>query len=508
MSRRNWVGARVAVVVAFAVLTLVLALHHAPWRDEADPWLVARDCSVPEILRLMSYVGSPALWYLVLVPFAKLGLPYVTMHLVNWAFAVSAVALLVMASPLPLALTASFSFSYLLSYEYAVIARSYMASVLLIFALAALHHRRRDRPLTYAMLLVLLFNTNAHGFIIGGVVWALAAFETLQERPRRHRAVAGVALGFGGACAALAQVIPRADGQMMAALPSWAPHPEVAVLAIGGAFFPGWSGVMGTVGGVAVLLFVAVSLLRDRQAFITLVGSVTGLLLLFVLIYPGAVRHWGFMAVAAVFAIWTVREENRSGTNSTLGVTRPAGPQVRWGAAFSLHHLRRQLGSVGTAALVISFGFSDVTAWRTWNDERTTDFSGSRAMAAYIIVHGYGRAPIAAHPAEMASAVLPYLPARKFWYPGIRAWGSHMWWDRAMMEGRNISEDELFDRVEHEFAGRDDVLVLSNRPLSSARKHGFDLLHAVTANRVGDESFFLYRRTPTRLQRSEHSGKN
>ncbi len=497
VSRRLQVGARIAVVVAFAALTLILVLHHAPWRDEADPWLVARDSSLPQILRLMSYVGSPALWYLVLVPFAKLGFPYVTMQLVNWLFAVGAVALLVWRSPLPLPTTALFSFSYLISYEYGVIARSYMASVLLIFALAALHQQRRDRPLAYAALLLLLFNTNAHGFIIAGVVWLLVAVETLSERPRRRRAVAGVGLGLVGALAAVAQVVPRADGQMMAVLPAWAPHPEVVAQAVSGAFFPGWSGAAGAVAGAAVLLLVTVSLLRNRQALAFLVGSVAGLLLLFVLVYPGAVRHWGFIAVAAVFACWIAREDGAPAPGvapfSAEHDTRSARSAGRLRP-----HLGIQLGSVGTAALAISFGFSDVTAWRMWNEEMTTDFSGSRAMATYIIAHGYGHAPIAAHWAEMGSAVLPYLPVRQFWYPGIRAWGSHMPWNRAMIEGRSISEDELFARVERQFAGRPDVLILSNRPLASAGEHGFKLLHAVTASRLGDESFFLYGHTPPR----------
>jgi hypothetical protein len=78
----------VAVVfVLYAAATLAVALHHEPWRDEADPWLLIRDGRVSTMLARTGWAGMPALWYLALAPVVKLGLPYEAMTLLNLAFA-------------------------------------------------------------------------------------------------------------------------------------------------------------------------------------------------------------------------------------------------------------------------------------------------------------------------------------------------------------------------------------------------------------------------------------
>ena len=59
------------LLAAFAALGIVLVLHHEPWRDEADVWLMARDAPLKDLFLRAGYVGSPSLWYYLLVPFAK-----------------------------------------------------------------------------------------------------------------------------------------------------------------------------------------------------------------------------------------------------------------------------------------------------------------------------------------------------------------------------------------------------------------------------------------------------
>src|SRR5438270_13480177 len=64
------------LLAAYIAATLVLALHHEPWRDEADSWLVVNNASIPAMLEWTRYAATPPLWYLLLKPLAWLGLPY------------------------------------------------------------------------------------------------------------------------------------------------------------------------------------------------------------------------------------------------------------------------------------------------------------------------------------------------------------------------------------------------------------------------------------------------
>lgn len=63
-------------LASYLLLNGVLLWCYDPWRDVAQAWLIARDLSVPELFAQLRYEGHPCLWYLLLMPFAKLGFPY------------------------------------------------------------------------------------------------------------------------------------------------------------------------------------------------------------------------------------------------------------------------------------------------------------------------------------------------------------------------------------------------------------------------------------------------
>jgi hypothetical protein len=117
-------------------------------------------------------------------------------------------------------------------------------------------------------------------------------------------------------------------------------------------------------------------------------------------------------------------------------------------------------------------------------------------MAQYLIEQRLAAIPIAAWPAPHAEAVLPYLPVRRLYYPGIRAYGSYMKWDRAYEQGLAISADEVLERTEQAFPEARDLLLLTNQPIEGAAEAGFTLIHAVAGDVIqGDEQYLLYRRS-------------
>ena len=150
------------LILLYSAIGIVLLLHHEPWEDEAHVWLIARDLNIISIFQQMAYDGSPALWYMFLVPFAKIGLPYISEFILHLIIAISAVTVFILYAPFSRVTKVLFIFSYYMVYEYSIIARSYGLSILLLFLIAALYAKRFERPLWYAFLIFLLFNTNAH----------------------------------------------------------------------------------------------------------------------------------------------------------------------------------------------------------------------------------------------------------------------------------------------------------------------------------------------------------
>lgn len=311
----------------FVALGVAMLWLHEPWRDEAQPWLIARDA--PNLLAQMDSEGSPALWYLILFPFAKVGLPFASARVLHLALATTALALVVYASPFSRLEHWLLAGSYLFAYEYAVIARGYVLTILALFALAIHHARRREHPWRHGALLLVLANTTGLGTAMAAALAAGYGLEALWERGLRR---------FVAIC------VPAAAGLALAAWQMW-PSPDLAwwrtyavkgyrwtsvldvARAISQAFVPigewgGWrwnhnvaDGNLSEIGlmtmAIAILVVSCLPLLRRPRVlllWILMAGSL-GALYYTRSGVAGQMRHHGMLVVAWVFCVWVARLE-------------------------------------------------------------------------------------------------------------------------------------------------------------------------------------------------------
>jgi len=204
---------RWALFLAYAAVTLVLTLRHEPWADELQAWLIARDCTVPEIFKMMRWEGHFVPWYLMLHVFAAHGGPVLCMSILSWAFMAAAGAFFVFRAPFSLPMKAFVLSSAGMLFWYPVVARCYAPIPLLVFALAACYPARLKHPLLYGFLIACLTNTHAYfeGFCgIVFVLWAFDAWKLRAELPRRElrRVVGGLCIAAAGALFGFLQVAP------------------------------------------------------------------------------------------------------------------------------------------------------------------------------------------------------------------------------------------------------------------------------------------------------------
>ena len=202
-----------AIFLAYAAVTFVLTLRHEPWADELQAWLIARDCTVPEIFKMMRWEGHFVPWYLMLHVFAAHGGPVLCMNLLSWAFMAAAGAFFVFRAPFTLLMKAIMLCSAGMLFWYPVVARCYAPIPILLFALASVYPARLKRPLLYGLLIACLTNTHAYfeGFCgIIFVLWAFDAWKVRAELPRREfrRVIAGLCIAAAGALFGFLQVAP------------------------------------------------------------------------------------------------------------------------------------------------------------------------------------------------------------------------------------------------------------------------------------------------------------
>ncbi|HEX8620074.1 MAG TPA: hypothetical protein VF911_21015 [Thermoanaerobaculia bacterium] len=449
-----------AVFGVYAATTLIVALHHEPWRDEADPWLLIRDGGVMTMLARTGYVGMPSLWYLAIAPLVKLGLPYAAMTLLNLAFAWGAALLFLTAAPFPRYVRALFVFSYFVAYEYAVLARPYALAMLLLFGALAMWKRRAERPMPFAIAVALLANATPHTLILAGMLGAAFLYE------RRFEDRAPIAVMLLGGMLSFVQVAPPAD----------APEGHVLrgasaariVSAVDSAFFPrvGMTGA-GTAG--AIVIGIAALAIGKRVApQLFLWGSLALLSLLYALVWMGGVRHGGPVLLAVLGALWIARLD---------------GP---------LRHDRAVMMLI--AALL---AIACTSSLRMWIDDIRQPYSGSKEMAGYLRRSGLDRYEIAAHRPPHGEAVLPYLPKRQFYYAGMQQYGSYMLWNAGYNRAYGMYDHQAAALAREHF-GEKPFLLLLTQPLGR-KAQGFRLLYTTAMPfALFDEQYFLYASFPER----------
>ena len=72
------------IFVLYGIINLILTFLHEPWRDEIHAWLMAKELSVVDLFLESKFDGHPILWHLLLMPFAKLNFPIITLNLISF----------------------------------------------------------------------------------------------------------------------------------------------------------------------------------------------------------------------------------------------------------------------------------------------------------------------------------------------------------------------------------------------------------------------------------------
>ncbi|MBO4303005.1 MAG: hypothetical protein J6A21_00290 [Lentisphaeria bacterium] len=155
--------------IFYALLTLLMTLFHEVWRDEAQGFLIVRDLPLLPLIRQLRMEAHFPLWYLLIFPFVKLGLPVMGVALIHWLLSAILAWIVLEKFPFRLLTRAALVFTYPLFFEFSVIARNYTAGFLLVALLLLLWKNLWDHPYLAALLLslVLLSDLFFAGPILG-----------------------------------------------------------------------------------------------------------------------------------------------------------------------------------------------------------------------------------------------------------------------------------------------------------------------------------------------------
>lgn len=182
MKRKN-IESLVVTGIFFIWLMIngILLMLHEPWRDEANVWLMARELSPAQLFREIKYQGHPCLWYLLMMPFAKIGLPFRTIEVLSLLIMGVSAGIFWWKGPLHRAAKIFCLFSPIFTYFYPVIARNYCLIALLLVLLAWQYPERRKHCVRYGFLLGLLIQADTIAIPVAGLISAMWFMEAMRQ---------------------------------------------------------------------------------------------------------------------------------------------------------------------------------------------------------------------------------------------------------------------------------------------------------------------------------------
>jgi len=313
------------VLALWLVVAGFLASGHVMWRDEVRAWTLALSGdTVAAMLRGVRGEGHPGLWYLMLRG-ADAVLPKAqAMPITAFAVGAAAAAIFALRAPFRWPILALVLFGRFALYEYTVMARNYGISMLVLFAMAALYTRHRDKGWVLGLLLGLLCNTNAPSVVLAAAFLLFWAIDLRADHPigwtRPWRAwLIGAGMATIGVVLCVLEIYPPFNDAAAIAPPGSidvAMLRGLEMLSLAGDHFKEWIPLgpfqLRKHLHIAVIpLLLGGALLRWRSAPAALLAGAAatlGLLAMFTFVYDGAYRHQALLIVFFVVLAWLVAQ--------------------------------------------------------------------------------------------------------------------------------------------------------------------------------------------------------
>lgn len=483
--------------VLYALVTGFMLLHHERWYDEAGPWLIARDADLGSFIRILfqNYDRHPGLFYILLLPFAKMGFPYATIAILNWFIVLSAAYLFLRNAPFPGLFKYLFIFSFYLSYEYAIIARPYGLAVLIIFFIASLYPQRFIKPKLYATSLALLFHTEYLCFGLAAALGMLFVYESWQTKIKSRQIISAfLIMAAAGLLAFLTGHSLQPDHaeygrtlpfQIQNILPAIFKSLIPFDLIFGKFIFP----------KEILWVFIALILLagflffcRRPQLIFVLFLAYAEFFYIYTHIQAGDLRHFGFILITLVFTLWIEK-------------TYPKD-HAGWNA------LQKKVFSFLMIAIGLCLALGIRSAYFAYQLDYYLPFSGSKMMANQIRAvwkeHPFLKNRVIVAKDSATASILPYLPEKKFWNPCLKSIPQVHHALKVLIGCNALSHQEMVQTAEQNFGGLDSVLFLVKTPFPFQESPDYRFHLLASANQYvfgyGAETFHLY--LPEKKQRA------
>lgn len=479
------------IFAGYILFNVILLWFHEPWRDEANVWLMARELSPLRLLQEIKYQGHPCLWYFLVMPFAKLGLPFHTIGILSTVIMAVAAWIYLQRSRQSLVLKVLVLFSPIFTYFYPTIARNYCLIALLVILLAAFYSERNTHPLWYGLLLGLLVQADTIAIAPAGMItliWFLEnAFSCVKEKNMKYvlQCLKGTVIPFISLLFWIVQFYQVSDSPVFEfqrfgvreLLTEVRNYMYIILIRL-----TGWSQMVCTMFFLVVFLTIAVLSVRIRN-----IGSAAVLLMnvLFqcvfsVMVYQLHIWHYLSLCFVFLWMIWTIQttaEEKKVESDQTYRIS--------------------------LIILQVIFGILAIAMFLHWNSgEESSNLQnalyGSYSdgeYAADFIEDNIGTDDVLVTTNVcMESTIVAYLKDYRFYYAGNGQQETYADWSER--QTGSISVEELLKWVRETFPEKEEVYLIQGNDSCISDSWNLDsypVIYETNGTTARDEEYRIYK---------------
>lgn len=489
-----------ALFVGYLIFNGILLFGHELWRDEANVWLLARDTTLMQLFGEIKYQGHPCLWYLMVMPFAKLGFPFPFISIMSFFVMAAAAVLFALKAPFSPATKAVCLFSPMFSYYYPVVARNYCLIALLLILLVYLYPGRNEKSVLYGLLLGLLVQADTIALMAAGLISLMWLWEgiytgiTEKSWKPLGTAVKGLWIPLVSLFLLILQFVGVSDSpeygtnllplkEMLREVRNFSYHILTRMTGQGTRFDL-----------FLILLFLAAGVLlswkiRNPLPMMVAAGEFVYQVVFSIVVYQLHIWHYIALCFALIWFLW-------------LGCRKENEPEI-W------HNREKFNGTIGLAGKILSEALLvllGVTMFLRWNSPEESSslanawkglYSDGVHTAEYIADNIGKEELILSTDVAQASTVLAYLGKEyTFYYAGTGTPESFARYDEE--QSREITYDDLLIWVKSTFPEADKFYLLRSpdsciRDIPKEAEESWEICYQTTKETARGENYILYR---------------
>lgn len=482
------------LLVIYIAFNLYLLLHHEQWRDEANVWLMGRELSLVELFREIKYQGHPCLWYLIVMPFAKLQLPFETIGILSLLVMSGAVGVFLIKGRCSLILKALVIFSPFFTYFYSVVARNYCLIPITLMLLAWLHKDRWKHSLGYGLLLGLLVQEDIIAVPIAGIIslwWLCEGIRILlgnqlnqkEKKQKMVRLFGGLLIPLFSLFALFLQLRGVSESTQFGIQDLGLSDTIIALRDSAYGLIcriTGWNrSVCIAFYIVMLLMLVWISVLK-KNLWPTMVFISTWLfqVIFSALVYQLHMWHYLILGAVALWTVWLYLDD-------------------------SDYFGKGKLIGYGKYGVQIMIGVLCIAGFCHWNSEAESSslkgalygvYSGGKDAARFIRENMDKEDIIISTDVAFDSTILAYLPGYTFIYAGTLEKESYADWTEKQME--EISVPELMQNIHEVYPEKDKVyLILTENNCLYDREYleKLERIYVTPEKTIREENYTIYR---------------